>query len=106
MGGLPRRLINRLFALRLKLISLLGRGQSDSKKQSDPESTEALVPARRPRFARFRPGLRHAQIHDPDYLLQILQVDLEGQAPAPVDQKALDGGTDETPSQETRRNSA
>jgi hypothetical protein len=40
-------------------------------------SPEPLLPSRKPLLAELRPGRQHCQIHDADYLEQILSAELE-----------------------------
>jgi hypothetical protein len=43
--------------------------------QRGAKQPPALLPARRPLFAELRPGRQHCEIHDPDYLQQILMAE-------------------------------
>lgn len=52
-----------------------------NQKSNPPTKDEALLPPRQPRLANLRPGRQHCEIHDPDYLKQILRAELGSEAP-------------------------
>ena len=57
------------------LSSFLKRFQRSAKQKP------ALLPARKPLFAELRPGRQHCEIHDPDYLQQILMAEHTSSTP-------------------------
>jgi hypothetical protein len=63
--------------LKIWLSALLGKRPQNQKQNSPP-----LLPSRKPHLAQLRPGRQHAQIHDPDYLEQILKAEQEPSASA------------------------
>lgn len=58
------------------LSSFLTRFRLGGKKRP------ALLPARKPLFTELRPGRQHCEIHDPDYLEQILMAE-QASSPSP-----------------------
>jgi hypothetical protein len=58
------------------LSSFLTRFRLGGKKRT------ALLPARKPLFTELRPGRQHCEIHDPDYLEQILMAE-QASSPSP-----------------------
>lgn len=50
------------------------------------QPTDSLLPIRQPPLASFRPGRQHCQIHDAEYLQQILLAEME--SPSQPDQDA------------------
>lgn len=85
MPGLRRRLKIRLSALRYKLMSRLAKGRISAGESPNDLVSQAKLPALKPRLGVLRPGLHHVQIHDPDYLLKILQADLEESPASPAE---------------------
>lgn len=67
----------RMISRRIKgwLSAFFKRFQRGAKQQP------ALLPARRPLFPELRPGRQHCEIHDPDYLEQILMAEHAPDAP-------------------------
>jgi hypothetical protein len=49
--------------------------------QRSAKQKPALLPARKPLFAELRPGRQHCEIHDPDYLQQILMAEHTSSTP-------------------------
>ena len=86
MKTLLKRLKTRLLAI---LPWRRDRGASETTKNDNMISirqhrvkaadlkAKDLLPERKPLFASLRPGLQHCQIHDPKYLSQILEAELE-----------------------------
>lgn len=50
-------------------------------RQGTKQQPVALLPARKPLFADLRPGRQHCEIHDPDYLQQILMAEQNSSNP-------------------------
>jgi hypothetical protein len=54
---------------------------SNRKRSLSTTESVNLLPTRKPPLAEFRPGRQHCQIHDADYLQQILLVELDSSTP-------------------------
>ncbi len=96
MKSLLKRLQSRLFAL----LSIRQRSQSCQAvvdhssiplqsvlPQASPGKVQNLLPTHKPLLASLRPGLQHCQIHDPTYLRQILEAELESDSVHPAEER-------------------
>jgi hypothetical protein len=83
----------RLSLLKARLISLVPKMYellNPFAKGSSKGKTVARLPSRKPPLAELRPGHQHCQIHDPDYLLQILQAEIDSSnGPTPTSNRKL-----------------
>lgn len=66
--------------IRRRLTALLARIQGRSE-----DRPANLLPTRQPPFAQFRPGRQHCQIHDPDYLQDMLRAERDATSPEAKD---------------------
>jgi hypothetical protein len=99
MKSILKRLKNRLLTLFLseqrsnahgKIVKNLSTSAVSARSRGNGFKGKDLLPQHKPLLASLRPGLQHCQIHDPKYLSQILEAELNSEPPPPP----ADGSTD------------